>query len=68
MSRAEFYKKVIVACVKVEPNPEHGQSAYRDSIELLLAQHVLHPTNKIKDARDVVLSHMNIGDPATMFA
>jgi hypothetical protein len=63
-----FYKKVIAACIKVEPNPEHGVSAYRDTIELLLAQHVLHPTNKIEDVRDVVLCHMNIGDPSKMFA
>lgn len=59
MNKVTFIKQVDMACKKVDPNPEHGEAAYRDAIELLIAMHIIAPGDKIAVCRDVVLDHMS---------
>lgn len=59
MNKHQFIKAVNEACMAVDPDPEHGKHAYKDVIELLIAQYVIAPGDSIDDCRDAVLGHMS---------
>ena len=57
-NKQKFINKLDAACMKMDPEPEHGATAYLDVIELLMAMYVIAPGDDITVCRDVVLEHM----------